>query len=112
MNPAQFNKRIDIYTHTITVDELLQEEVNYDLVASVWAMVKTLQGREYIAAKQVNAEHTTRFVIRYSSTVKQLIQDNSTSLEIHYDNRIYDVESIINDDERNKTFTIIAKGRV
>jgi SPP1 family predicted phage head-tail adaptor len=46
-------------------------EVFADLV-SVWAERQDLRGREFIAARQVNADVTTRFRIRWRSGITEL----------------------------------------
>lgn len=112
INSGKFNKLIAIHGPTISKDALHQEIETFGEVAKPWAMIKTIQGREFLEAAQNNAEHTTRFVVRYSSSLKTLFDTDSTRLEVHYDNNVYNIESIINDDEADKTFTIITKGRV
>lgn len=91
---------------TIIKDELLQEiesEVEY---ATVWADIKTMHGKEYFAAAAVQAERTSRFIIRYRDDIK-------TTMKINYNNRIFDIiEPPINDNEKNVTLTIIAKERI
>lgn len=72
-------------------------------VKTAWAMIKTLQGREYFAAAAVQAENTTRFVIRYTTGI-----DNR--MRIKYGARIFEIIAPpINDDEKYNTLTIIAR---
>lgn len=111
INSGQFRHRIAIYGPTISKDALHQEIETFGEVAKVWAMIKTTQGREITEPSQ-SAEYTTRFVVRYSSSLKTLFDADSTRLAIHYDNNAYNIESVINDAEADKTFTIITKGRV
>ncbi|CEG23129.1 Phage head-tail joining protein [Planococcus massiliensis] len=110
INSGQFRNRISIYGPTISKDELHQEVETFGEVAKAWAMIKTTQGREIMEPANA-AEYSTRFVIRFSASLNELFKADSTRLEIHYDGMIYDVESIINDDEADKTFTIVSKGR-
>lgn len=112
MNPSQFNKRITICRSVLTRMELSQKKETFEDVFRVWAMVKTLRGNEYIAAAQVKAENTTRFVVRYSRAIEELTDEQKTRFAIRYKEKMYDVKSIINDDEMNKTFTIITEGRM
>lgn len=72
-------------------------------IKSVWAMIRTLQGREYFAAASIQAENTTRFVIHYMTGI-----DNT--MRIKYGDRLFEIVAPpINDDEKNITMTIIAK---
>lgn len=111
INSGEFRNRITVYGPTITKDELHQEVETFGEVAKLWAMIKTTQGREIMEPANA-AEYSTRFVVRYSASLNTLFEEDSTRLEIHYDKKVYDIESIINDDEADKTFTIVAKGRV
>jgi SPP1 family predicted phage head-tail adaptor len=101
MNPGKLNSRITFQEFVSGTDPDGFPMEDWQDVKTVWAMIKTLQGREYYQAAAVQAENTTRFIIRY-------IKDLSTKMRISYNNRIFDIQSIINDDEKNITLTIIA----
>ncbi|MGS7463796.1 phage head closure protein [Bacillus paranthracis] len=73
-------------------------------IKSVWCAIKTIKGREYISAASTreNVEKTYRFITRYTKDI-----DDSVKTRIKYKKRIFDMESILNDDEANRTMTII-----
>lgn len=112
MDPARFNKRILVRQRTIVVDELLQEIEGFEDYGKYWSMIKTVKGSEYIDAAQEQFEKTIRFIVRYSKSLNAFIAAEKTSFEINYKGVVYDVKSAVNDDEMNKTVTIIAEGRV
>lgn len=102
----QFNHRITFLQDDGHEDELGQWIEVWQEVKRAWAAIKTMQGREYFAAAAAQAENTCRFVIRYAP-------DITTDMRINYKGRIFDIsQPPINDDEANKTLTIIAKERV
>jgi SPP1 family predicted phage head-tail adaptor len=103
MNPGQFRHRINIQQPVIVKDELGQEETIWEDAKLLWAMIKTVQGREYFAAASTQNEKTTRFVVRYTTGIDE-------SMRIVHKDKVYEIESVINDDEMNKTLTIIGKG--
>lgn len=103
MNPGQFRHRINIQEPVITRDSLGQEEITWEDVKMLWCMIKTVQGREYIAAAATQTEKTTRFVVRYTTGIDE-------SMRIVHKEKVYEIESVINDDEMNKTLTIIGRG--
>lgn len=109
---GRFNQRISIWGPTIIKDEIGNETESFDELCKVWSMVKTTKGSEYSAAAQTNTVNVTRFVVRYSQTLRDLFADKKTRIEIRYKGIEYDVKSIINDDELNQTYTIIAEGRL
>jgi SPP1 family predicted phage head-tail adaptor len=103
MNPGMYRNRIDILHSVALEDELGQEEeVDWVLHKSIWAAVKTMQGREYFAAATARSENTMRFIVRY-------VPDIDSSMRVLFKNRTFEIESVINDDEANKTLTIIVK---
>lgn len=103
-NTGKFRHRISFQKIGTTQDELGQEiEGEWEKVGSAWAMIKTLQGREYFAAASAQSERTSRFIIPYQKGI-------DSTMRIVFDERVFDIiEPPINDDEMNKTLTIIAR---
>jgi len=108
---GRFNKRVSLHGPVVRGDEIGNQIEQHDELIRVWAMIKTLKGSEYYAAAQTNAVYVTRFVVRYSKQLEALLQQHKTKIEIHYKQVVYDIQSVINDDEMNQTFTILTKGR-
>ncbi len=71
-------------------------------IKSVWAMVKTMKGTEEFEAAATYSTLNIKFVIRYTSGL-------DSDMKVKFKNRTYDIVSLTNDDELNKTITIIAK---
>ncbi|ALA12413.1 phage head closure protein [Paenibacillus larvae] len=105
MNPGKLNRRITFQKHGETTNENGFKTDGWVDVQTVWACIKTLKGKEFYEASTTQNQNTTRFIIRYR---KGLHPD----MRIKYNNRYFDIEAIINDDEMNKTLTIHAKERV
>lgn len=102
-NSGSFRHRITIQSFVVEKDELGQEsDGEWIDFKSMWANIKTMQGREYFAAAATQNENTVRFITRF-------IPGIDPSMRINYKNRIFEIASVINDDEANKTLTIIAK---
>jgi SPP1 family predicted phage head-tail adaptor len=106
MNPGLFRHRITFqqYNENATNENgfPLEESQRWQDVKTVWAMIKTLQGREYYEAATTQNENTIRFVVRYTTGI-------NPDMRIKYRERTFEIMSVINDDEMNKTLTIIAK---
>lgn len=104
INSGRLRHQITIQKPTIEKDELGQEkETVWSDHIKVWSDIKTLQGREYIAAAAVKAERTTRFIVRYTPEIDE-------TMRIIYKGKVYTiVEPPINDNELEKTLTIIAE---
>lgn len=66
-----------------------------------FAAIEPINGREYFAASQVQAENTVRFRIRYESGL-------TTKMRILYNTNYYDIHSIINAREGNDELILMA----
>lgn len=74
-------------------------------ICRVWTAIKTVRGTEYVEAAAVQSENTYRFIIHYREGI-------DPRMKIDYKGRIFDIESVLNDNELRKTLTIVAKERV
>lgn len=75
-------------------------------VATVWADIQPLSGRELLAAQAVNSEVSHQIVIRWQpafATPKSV-----AALRILYGSRIFNIAAALNEDERNRTLTLQA----
>lgn len=66
---GDLDRRIVIQRATITYDGLNNPQQSWATLATVWASKLDLYDSERLAAKEVGADMTTRFQIRYSTTV-------------------------------------------
>ncbi|HHY72699.1 MAG TPA: phage head closure protein [Bacillus bacterium] len=82
-----------------TMGDVVSEWVEYK---KAWAKIVTVKGREFFAAAAVQNENTVRFIIRYAEEIH-------TDMRIIYNNRTFEIISVLNDDELNKTLTIMCK---
>ena len=64
LSAGRLRDRVTIQTKSITRDAYGAEVVTWAALATVWASVESLSGREYMAAQQINAERVQRVVIR------------------------------------------------
>ncbi|UYL94230.1 head closure protein [Geobacillus phage vB_GthS_PT9.1] len=105
MNPGQFRHKITLMKLATTQDEIGNTIEEWQPVRACWAAIKTVNGREYFAAASVQAERTYRFIIRYTPGINE-------TMKIDFQGRLFDIQSVLNDDEGKKTLTIIATERV
>ncbi|MGI2801624.1 phage head closure protein [Bacillus cereus group sp. BfR-BA-01360] len=107
LNTGDFRNRIIIEQPITIEDEFGQViETSWTELKKVWAMIKTLKGSEYMEASASQATRIYRFIIPYTHGITELMR-------INLKGRIFDIiEPPMNDDEMNRTLTIIAKERV
>lgn len=96
-----FKHKIKFFAPTVVVDDLGQAEESYIHFKDAWAMIKTMKGSEYFNAAASRNENTYRFIIHYSPGIEPI-------MNIEFKGRTFLIESVLNDDEANKTLTIIA----
>ena len=68
--------------------------------ATVHANVLPLKGREFFNAQQINAETTTKFVIRYLAGITE-------KMRISYDSKVYNIQGIVNVGERDRMIELM-----
>jgi len=106
-NTGSFRNRIT-FLKLASIEDELGQEIGEDWVEfkNAWAIIKTLKGSEYLSSGSERATIISRFIIQY-------IEGITADMRIDYNGRIFDIiEPPINDDELNKTLTILAKERV
>ncbi|KNF07009.1 phage head-tail adaptor, putative, SPP1 family [Gottschalkia purinilytica] len=101
MNFSRLNKRIKFITLK-EVDGPHDDEKDEIVHKTVWASVRHLRGKEFYQAAQVQAENTLVFNCRYFKGLEQ-------SMQIKYNNKIYNIVHINNLYERNSEYEIQAK---
>lgn len=102
MNPGNLNKRITLQQQTEEQDASGQLLDNWADIATVWAAIEPLSGREFFAAQQVNSEVTTKIRIRYRDGIKAYMR-------IKYGERIFDIQSVIDPKEQHKELVLMCR---
>jgi SPP1 family predicted phage head-tail adaptor len=96
--------------HRVTIQRRLDVRDTYgdvaggdwEDVASVWAAVEPLRGREFAELQRAGAEVTTRVVMRYRSGIEP-------QMRVKYGAHVYDIESVINVDERDRELQLMCR---
>ena len=100
MRAGQLRHQVIIQTPTETNDAQGQPVKSWGTFATVHANVLPVRGREFFDAQQINAETTTKFVIRYLAGITQ-------KMRISYDSKFYNIQSIINVGERDRMIELM-----
>lgn len=119
MKPFKYNpnNHSGKFNHRITFQKIVEgsgvdedgfPKDDWQDVKSAWAMIKTLRGSEFNSAASTQNEVVSRFVIHYTTglhpDMRIIYKKRSTNEE-----RIFNIQSIINDDEADKTLTIMVE---
>lgn len=68
---GEMRERVELQQRAAGRDSLGQPNGAWSAVATVWAKVEQLRGREWFAAGQMQAETVVRFTIRFRSDIDE-----------------------------------------
>jgi SPP1 family predicted phage head-tail adaptor len=71
-------------------------------LATVWASVEPISGKEFFAAQEIVAEITHRIRLRYYAGL-------TPKMRLKLNDRIFDMQRILNVEERNRELEILAR---
>lgn len=100
MRIGKLRHQVEIQEFTIIEDEIGVGTQEWITTSTVWASVEPLKGREYWAAAMVQAETTVKVTIRYLPGI-------TPDHRLKFRGRIYDIQSIINTEERNQELELM-----
>lgn len=107
---GRLRQRITLQTSDDTaVDDHREPTIVYtELVADLPASVEPLRGREFFAVEETQSEVSHRVMIRYSTTVAVLKPKDRVLLGT----RAFDIQSVINREERNRWLELMCVERI
>lgn len=101
MRSGNLKQKITFQDYTETTDDFGEVTKGYADFRTVYASIVPLSGKEYFTSKQTNAEVSHKIECRHFDGVKP-------SMRIVYGTRTFNIESVINIREENKTLQIMA----
>lgn len=102
MNAGALRHRITLQQPIETQDEFGEVVITWQDVASVWAEVADLSGREFFAAMQTVSEITTRVRLRHRSDVE-------TRWRMVVGARVLDIQAVIDPDGRKRELLLLCR---
>lgn len=93
MRAGQLNRRITLQAPVTGQDEYGQPLTGWTDVATVWASITDMTGREYIAAAAVQASVQTRITIRYRAGIV-------AAMRVLHGADVYNVEAVLERDSQ------------
>lgn len=99
---GEMRHRITIQILSASKDSFQQEIKGWTNFETVWAKIEPLSGREFFEAQQMNAEITHRITMRYMKGL-------NPKMRIMYGERIFDIKTILNIEEKNIELQILCK---
>lgn len=100
MNPGELRHQVALQSSTMTTNSFGEKITTWSTYALAWAAIKPLQGRELANAKQVHEQIDYEIRIRFRESV-------DSSHRILFGSRIFEVQAVLNVDERNKELKLL-----
>lgn len=102
MLSGRLNHKLRIEQRTETKNTLGEDITTWTLYKETWGHVSPLSGKEYISQNELQSSVTGRISIRYISGI-------TTDMRVNWNDRIFDILSVINTDERNRELIMIVE---
>ena len=102
MNIGKLRHRITLLRQVNEVNDYGASTQTWKRVATVWADVRPLSGREYFSAQQVQSEVTTQIWLRYIEGIKP-------TMKVKFGKREFEILSVLNAQERDVSLQLMCK---
>lgn len=108
MSIGERRHRVVFETATVVQDAFGEPDQTWSTLATRWAVVLPMKGKERFSANQVQADVDHRIVCRYDSTMSALVPGDRATWSGH----VYDIKSIVWRDHTQKEMEILAEEHV
>lgn len=102
MNIGKLRHRITLLRQVNEVNDYGASTQTWKRVATVWADVRPLSGREYFSAQQVQSEVTTQIWLRHIDGIKP-------TMKVKFGKREFEILSVLNIQERDVSLQLMCK---
>ena len=100
MNAGGMRNRVQLQSKTVTRDTFGAETITWTEEAVLWAKVEPITAREYFSSMQMQSQVTHKITIRYYAGLR-------TDWRVKWGSRLFDIQSALNLEERNREMTLL-----
>ncbi len=105
ISAGMLTRRIQIQRPSTVKDSLGAPSRTWINVATVWADIQPLSGREAVIANRISAELTHQITLRYQAVFDSPQQ--VAQMRALYKSRIFNIHSALNEDERRTQLILL-----
>jgi SPP1 family predicted phage head-tail adaptor len=105
MDPGKLNQRVTLQRRAAGADAMGQASGAWEDVATLWAQVLPLRGREFFAAAQVQQELSIKVTIRYRADV-------APSMRLVWQGQPHDITGVVQIGGKKDWLEVMALGGV
>lgn len=99
-------RRLTVQQRTTAQDSSGGQLTTWSDVATVWGDIQPLTGRELVTAQAVSTEVSHQITIRWQPAFAS--PKSVAAMRVSYAGRLFNIHAAINEDERNRTLTLMA----
>jgi SPP1 family predicted phage head-tail adaptor len=97
INPGELRHRI-----TFQLQDLDSEDEDWKDIATTWANINPISGKEYYSAETINSDLTHKIRLRYRKGI-------TPDMRVIYNDRIFYIISVINEYEKNTMLQLMCR---
>lgn len=102
---GKLKHRVELQSQTQTTDtQGISIKGSWSTQRTVWARIEPFSQREYMDDRKVTTEATHRITVRWQPSISL-----TTEWRILYGSRYFQIESVINIDERDEIWVLLVK---
>lgn len=105
MRAGELRHRVTLQQPAETRNEYGEAERTWSHVATVWAAVEPLSGREYFDSQQRQAAVSTRITLRYQPGI-------TPHMRVLFGARVYEIDSVIDIEERHREMQLMCAEQI
>jgi len=102
INAGALRHRVSLQQSTLTADGGGGATLAWTTVATVWAAIQPLKGRERQRAEQIESPLTHRVTIRHRDGV-------TAAMRVLFGARVFNIRAVINPDERDRRLDLLCE---
>ena len=106
LRAGQLSRRLRLQSRSASQDSFGGQNLVWSDVATVWAEIRPITGRELENARRIASEVSHQILVRY----QPLLADSKVvaGYRALYKGRIFNIHASMNEDERNTVLTLLA----
>lgn len=100
MRAGSLRRRVTLQSRATAHDAYGQQSTSWATVATTWADIQPLSGRELLSAQAQQAETTHKVLIRYRAGV-------TSAMRLLYQGRVFNIQSVTDPDMAHVTLELL-----
>ena len=100
MEAGVLRNRITIQKKSVTRNSYGEEVITWVTHCQAWAQIEPLSGREFLEARQIQAEGMVRFTMRYQAGI-------APEMRVLDGSEIFNIQSVIHVEERGREIQLM-----